>query len=88
MKIGDDHDRKLEPFRLMNRHQPHDIRRFIHLAFALASANRLELFDVTDEIAYQMARLLKLLGQPKQLFDIGHALRTVKICRNDGQKLG
>src|SRR5262249_16042531 len=54
LQIRNDHDGKLEAFRLVNRHQTNDVSRFIHLPLAFASADGFGLFDVMDKIANQM----------------------------------
>src|SRR5436189_4263357 len=87
MQIGDDDDRKFEAFRLMNCHQADDVGRFIHLAFAFASADGFKLFDVMNKVADQMAGLLELFRQPKKLLDVRYPLRAVKIRRDNREKL-
>src|SRR5438874_15322 len=87
MQIGNDDNRKLEAFRLMDRHQAHDIGPFIHLALAFAPANRFELFNIVNKVANQMTRPLELLRQPKKLFDIRHPLCPVKIRGHDREEL-
>src|SRR5215213_1728497 len=54
LQIGNDHDRKLEPLRLVNRHQAHRVSRLIDLSFTLTTADRLKLLDVAHEVANQV----------------------------------
>jgi len=88
MKIRNDHDRKLQTLRLVNRHQTHYVRRLVHLAFAFAAANRFKLFDVMNKIANQVAGFLKLFRQTEKFFDVGNALRAIKIRGDYRQELG
>src|SRR5205807_9685963 len=93
MQIGNDHDRKFEAFRLMNRHQPNDVSRLIQLTLAFAAANFLELFDVMNKVTYQLARLFEAFGESKKFPNVRHALRAVEvrgdygheICRGDSE---
>ena len=87
MEIRNDHDGKLQTLRLMDRHQAHHIRRLVHLPFALAAAGGFELLDIADKIANQVAGLLKLLGQSKQLFHVGDSLCAVKVCSDHAHEV-
>ena len=55
LQIRNDHDREFQPLCLMDRHQPHDVGRLIHLAFAFSPAKAFKLFDVLHKIANQLA---------------------------------
>src|SRR5438132_1611548 len=86
MQIRNDYDGKLLAFGLMNRHQMNDVRRFVHLPFALAAADGFELFDVTDKVTNQIgASLFKAFGQKEKLLDIRNALRSVEVRGDYGQ---
>src|SRR5688500_11335411 len=87
LQIGDDHNRKLESLRLVNRHQTHGIGSLIDLSLTLAAANRLKLFDVTHKIANQMSsRALETGSERKQPLDVREPLRAVEVCRNNRQE--
>src|SRR5256885_15901884 len=51
LQIGNDHHRKLQTLRLMNRHQANRIGSLIDLPLTLTTANRFKLFHVTHEVA-------------------------------------
>src|SRR3954467_14530092 len=54
LQLRNDYDRKLQTFRLMNRHQLHGVGCFINLPLTLAASDRFELLDVTHEVTNQM----------------------------------
>src|SRR6266487_393709 len=64
----------------MNRHQSHDVGRLVHLPFAFAAANSLELFYKMNKVANQVTRLFKLLSQAEEFFHVGDPLRAIKVC--------
>src|SRR5688572_1630465 len=55
LQIGNDHDGKLQTFRLVNRHQSHGVRSLIDLSLAFATSDRFKLLHVTHEVANQMS---------------------------------
>ena len=88
LQIGNDHDRKLETLRLVNRHQSHRISGLIDLSFTLATANRFKLLNVTHKVANQMrSRTFKTRGEREQSLDICESLRAVEVRRDHSQVL-
>src|SRR5258708_898356 len=83
MQVGNDHHRELESLRLMNGHQPHHVRRLVHLAFAFAAADGFELFNIVNEVADQVsAGSFKLFSQAEEFFHVRNAMRAVKVSRD------
>src|SRR5215212_2235751 len=88
LQVGNDHHRKLEALRLVNRHQPHRVSRLINLPFTLATPYSFKLLDVTHEVANQMrSRAFKTSGEREQSFDIRETLRAVVVCCDNRQVL-
>src|SRR6185295_2996293 len=87
LQIGNDHDRKLEALRLVNRHQSDRVGSLINLSFTLTTANRFKLFHVTHEVAYQVrARPFKPGREREQPLDVCETLRTV-VVRGDNRQV-
>src|SRR5687767_1846591 len=86
VQIGNYHYWKLEPLRLMNRHQLHGVGGVVELSFTFTTANRLEVVNVFDEVANQMSTgAFEALRQAKKFFDVSEPLSTiVGRCNHSG----
>src|SRR5262245_53967262 len=88
MQIGDDHNWKLQPLRLMNRHQSHRVGRVVDLPFTLATASLFEFTDEANEIANVVgAGTLVSFRKREQLLYIRQADGPVEVRCRDYLKL-
>ena len=80
-RIGDDHDLELEPFRRVDRQQPHSVGSLLlgH-SVALGRADRLLLLDEADEaLDVWPAQLLVRAREPRQLAEVRVAPAAVPL---------
>src|SRR5215813_6473509 len=83
MQFRNDDDREFKSLRLVDRHQPNGIRRFIDLALAFTTSDCLKLLNITNKVANQMmTRAFETCGECEQSLHVGESLRTVEVCRN------
>src|SRR5688572_15410529 len=88
LQIGNYHDWKLQPFRLVNRHQSYGVRSLIDLSFTFATPDRFKLLNVTHEVANQMRPgAFETRRECEQALNIRKTLRAVEVGGNDSREL-